>query len=226
MNENLRTWHRWIGGVSALFVISLAVTGVVLNHPELFGVNAERTEVVAYDPSDASVVYRGSDRALERSVDGGNTWEEVPMLFPAEGVVDIVFVPGSSKRIYIALEDYGLIRSIDGGTVWEPFTIGFRPAAEGIRLERLAIGPSEKMTLVTSSGLFVSESGGTSWRPSGDASSFDLYKVIHQIHTGYYFADWFRYVHDGAGIALVSLVVTGLLLLRRWNNKPRRGSSF
>lgn len=223
VNEQIRTGHRWVGAISAIFVLSLAVTGVLLNHPELLGVDGSRTEAIAYDPGDVDVIYRGSDRALQRSLDGGANWQEVPMLFPAEAVVDIVFVPGSPDRIYVVIEDLGVIRSTDGGVVWEPFSIGFRPAAEGIKLRRLAVSSSEEMSLLTSAGTYVSDAGGENWRPTGDSSSVDLYKVIHQIHTGYYFTNWFRYVHDGAGIALVSLVLTGLFLLRRRNTKSRRG---
>ena len=199
--ERIRTGHRWIGGVSAVFVLSLAVTGVLLNHPELLGVDDSRSRVIAYDPMATDVLYRGSDHALDRSLDGGVTWQEVPMLFPAQGV----------------------IRSIDGGVVWESFSIGFRPAAEGIKLRRLAVSPLEEMSLITSAGTYVSDAGGENWRPTGDPSSIDLYKAIHQIHSGYYFANWFKYVHDGAGIALISLVFTGFFLLRRRNIKFRRG---
>ena len=223
MIERIRTGHRWIGGVSAVFVLSLAVTGVLLNHPELLGVDDSRSRVIAYDPMATDVLYRGSDHALDRSLDGGVTWQEVPMLFPAQGVVDIVFVPGSSDHIYVVLEDLGVIRSIDGGVVWESFSIGFRPAAEGIKLRRLAVSPLEEMSLITSAGTYVSDAGGENWRPTGDPSSIDLYKAIHQIHSGYYFANWFKYVHDGAGIALISLVFTGFFLLRRRNIKFRRG---
>ena len=75
--------------------------------------------------------------------DVGESRQEVPMLFPGEKAVDIVFSSGSSEVVYVVLQDTGLIRSYDGGVVWEKVQVRFVPVVEGIRLDKLAVTADE-----------------------------------------------------------------------------------
>ena len=218
--------HRYLGGLGAGLVLLLAATGVLLNHPELLGVPSERTLSFGADPVDPKHLLRGTRSGLYRSVDGGNAWSEVPMLFPAEKAVDIAFMPERPEVIYVVLQDLGLIRSADGGIVWEDLPLGFSPLAEGIRLERLGVSADGKLALWTSAGLFAGDETGEAWLRVGDrpAQGLDYYTIVHQIHTGYFFSHWFYYLYDATSAVLLVLVITGVLIwwpgIRRRRPKP------
>lgn len=224
IQEKSRSLHRQVGVAVSLVVLSLAATGFLLNHPGLLGAPVERTLSLAANPSDPNHLLRGTRSALYASLDAGQSWDEVPMLFPAEKVVDITYAAADEDVVYVVLQDDGLIRSYDGGFVWERVPIGFVPVVEGIRLDRIAVSSGEGLSLWTSNGLFQSGDKGTSWRRVGDAAveRFDWYAFVHQLHTGYYFGPWFVYVHDFGAWGLMGLVVSGLLIWRKKNGKSRR----
>lgn len=226
INEQSRKFHRQVGAAIAVIVVSLSVTGFLLNHPGLLGAPVERTLSMAMNPADSDHLLRGTRSFLYASFDAGSTWEEVTMLFPAEKAVDIVYAPGSVGVVYVVLQDLGLIRSYDGGFVWERVPIGFVPVVEGIRLDKIAVTADERLSLWTSQGLFLSADKGKSWRRIGVSSeeTTDWYTLVHQLHTGYFFGAWFVYVHDFAAWGLVGLVISGLILWRKRNGKPRRDS--
>lgn len=222
--ELYRKGHRYIGIGTLLFLIVLAISGFLLNHPSLLGAPSERTLSFAVDPLDDKHLYRGTRSGLYASDDGGQSWYEVPMLFAAERAVDITFAPDNPEHIYVALEDLGLIRSTDGGIVWEQIPLGFIPLAEGVRIQRIGIGPNQSLKLWTSGGLLSSPDGGTTWASVGTPfqPGRDLYTIVHQIHTGYFFADWFVYLYDIAAWSMVILSVSGVLIWWRLQFGKRR----
>jgi len=202
-------------------ISSLAVTGILLNHPGLLGGERERILAEAVDPTDPGRVFRGTVSGLQVSDDGGETWREVPMLFPPDHVAAIGFAPDDPATVYAVSRDWGVVRSTDGGWVWEEVSLGFHPAAEGLRLTGLAIGPAGVLRLTTSRGVFISDDAGATWLRQGgiDAGGRDLRDIVHDLHTGYLVADWFPLVHDAAGIGLLFLGVSGLVIWRRRNGR-------
>jgi uncharacterized iron-regulated membrane protein len=226
IQDQSRKLHRQVGIAVSLVVLSLAATGFLLNHPGLLGAPAERTLSLAANPADPNHLLRGTRSSLYASLDAGLTWDEVPMLFPAEKVVDITYATAPEDVVYVVLQDDGLIRSYDGGFVWERVPIGFVPVVEGIRLDRIAVSSGEGLSLWTSNGLFQSADKGTSWRKVGDSAveGFDWYAFVHQLHTGYYFGPWFVYVHDFGAWGMMGLVISGLVIWRKRNGKSRRDS--
>jgi hypothetical protein len=224
LGDQSRKLHRQVGVAISVVVISLAATGFLLNHPGLLGAPVERTLSLAVNPADSNHLLRGTRTTLYASHDAGSTWEEAPMLFPAEKAVDITYSTGPSASVYVVLQDDGLIRSYDGGYVWERVPIGFVPVVEGIRLDRIAVSADEGLSLWTSNGLFLSNDKGKSWRSAGEGHtvSFNWYALIHQLHTGYYFGAWFVYVHDFAAWGLIGLVLSGFIIWHKRNGKSRR----
>ena len=109
------------------------------------------TRVWHLEPSltDPDTVYAGvEDAALFRSVDGAQTWQELPGLRthtsssnwePGAGGMclhTIILDPSNPDRIYAAISAAGAFRSDDAGTTW-------RPINRGLKSEGIPVGDAE-----------------------------------------------------------------------------------
>jgi len=134
-------------------------------------------------------------QVMQRSDDGGKTWEPIGNEFKYEGEVgqhlfyDGTPRPWAFKRVwhlepsladadavYAGIEDAALFRSGDGGKSWQEMT-GMRlqgtgdkwaPGAGGMCLHTILIDPTrhERMYVaISAAGAFRSDDAGKSWRP-------------------------------------------------------------
>jgi hypothetical protein len=89
--------------------------------------------------TDPDTVYAGvEDAALFRSIDGGQTWQELsglrshgsgPRWQPGAGGMclhTILLDPSGSARIFIAISAAGVFRSDDAGQTWRPINFGLK----------------------------------------------------------------------------------------------------
>jgi photosystem II stability/assembly factor-like uncharacterized protein len=136
--------------------------------------------------TDPDTVYAGvEDAALFRSVDGGQTWEELaglrrldsgPAWQPGAGGLclhTIIQDPQDSDRLIVAISAAGAFRSDDGGTTWRPINRGLHsegipdPEAEvGHCVHHIAMHPSRPGVLFMQKHWDVmrSDDAGDSWR--------------------------------------------------------------
>jgi hypothetical protein len=216
--SKVRPWvkksHNWIGLGSGVFLVALLATGVALNHPSkwIAGADAQRLSLAA-DPRDPDRLYRGTASLLERSEDGGRTWEEVPMAFPPLEVVDIAFHPKDPGTVYILQRWHGPLKSDDGGVVWETVPLSFDPQQAGVELTGLGVSAAGDLYLETSQGLLTRPAGSEAW----ESLDFDLARknwtrIVKTLHNGHFFGEWFVKVYDVSALALLLLIVTGIVL--------------
>lgn len=203
--------HNFLGLASALFLTMLLFTGILLNHSSFL--EKGMLSVIAADPSDPAKIFSGKRDGLYRSIDSGKNWEEVPMLYPPQEIVDIVFSPHNPRQIYL-LEKWGRIfKSCDGGKVWGVLPLPFDAQVQGIELKKLSVGTGEKLLLLTSNGWLSSSDEGKSW----DETHFELnrkslHRLVLTLHNGYFFGPAFVWVYDFSAAALFVLIVSGFIL--------------
>jgi len=131
---------------------------------------------------------------IQRSDDGGKTWEPVGNKFTYEGTpgthlwYDGTQHPWEFKRVwqlkpslteadtvYAGVEDAAMFRSTDGGQTWNELA-GLReakghlwqPGAGGMCLHTIILDPSDPQRMfiaISAAGAFRTEDGGISWRP-------------------------------------------------------------
>jgi photosystem II stability/assembly factor-like uncharacterized protein len=132
---------------------------------------------------------------MQRSSDGGKTWEAVGNKFAYEGVpgthqwYDGTPHPWEFKRVwhlepswtdpdtvYAGVEDAALFRTTDGGQTWDelPGLRGhgsgphWQPGAGGLCLHTILIDPANAdrmFVAISAAGAFRTDDGGKSWRP-------------------------------------------------------------
>jgi hypothetical protein len=136
--------------------------------------------------TDPDTIYAGiQDAALFRSVDGGQTWDELAALRqhksasawqPGAGGMclhTIVLDPSNPQRIFVAISAAGVFRTDDAGKSWRPMNRGLRseqipdPTAEvGHCVHRIAMHRSRPSVLFMQKHWDVmrSDDAGETWR--------------------------------------------------------------
>lgn len=161
--------------------------------------------------TDPDTVYAGvEDAALFRSIDGGQTWQELPALRSAKGHLwqpgaggmclhTIIFDQTNPERIFVAISAAGTFRTDDGGKTWQPINHGLKsqmelpdPNAEvGHCVHCIAMHPSRPNVLFMQKHWDVmrSDDAGESWYEiSGNLPSdfgFPIAVHAHQPDTIY-----------------------------------------
>ncbi len=151
-------------------------------------------------PADPNRLYASQSsgwfgQIIQRSNDGGRTWEPVGNKFVYDGVpgthqwYDGTPHPWEFKRVwhlepsltdpdtvYAGVEDAALFRSSDGGQTWDELA-GLRghgsapswaPGAGGLCLHTILIDPSDARRMfvaISAAGAFRTDDGGQTWRP-------------------------------------------------------------
>jgi photosystem II stability/assembly factor-like uncharacterized protein len=151
-------------------------------------------------PADPNRIYASQTsgwfgQVVQRSSDGGTTWEPVGNTFAYDGTpgthqwYDGTPHPWEFKRVwhfepsldepdtvYAGIEDAALFRSTDGGQTWQELS-GLRghgsgphwmPGAGGMCLHTILLDPSNPQRIViaiSAAGAFRSDDAGTTWKP-------------------------------------------------------------
>jgi hypothetical protein len=150
-------------------------------------------------PADPNRIFAAQSRGwfgqvLQRSDDGGATWQPVGNDFRYEGATNthkwydnsdhpyeflrVWHVEPSAKDpdfVYAGVEDASLFRSTDGGMTWEelsalrthPTAPSWAPGAGGLCLHTIIVDPKNPdriTTAISSAGAFRSDDGGKSWK--------------------------------------------------------------
>jgi BNR/Asp-box repeat len=151
-------------------------------------------------PADPKRLYASQSSAwfgqvMQRSSDGGKTWETVGNKFAYDGVpgthqwYDGTQHPWEFKRVwhlepsltdpdtvYAGVEDAGLFRSTDGGQTWQELP-GLRaakghlwqPGAGGMCLHTIVVDPRDPDRIsvaISAAGVFLTDDAGKTWRPA------------------------------------------------------------
>ena len=150
-------------------------------------------------PADPGRIYASQSsgwfgQLIQRSCDGGKTWEAVGNKFEYEGETgthqwyDGTQHPWKFTRVwqiepsltdpdtlYAGVEDAALFRSSDGGQTWQELS-GLRqakghlwqPGAGGMCLHTILLDPSDPKRIfiaISAAGAFRTDDGGQTWRP-------------------------------------------------------------
>ena len=150
-------------------------------------------------PADPNRLYASQwtgwhGQVVQRSDDGGRTWEPVGNTFAYEGetgthqwydgtphpwefarVWHLEPSPDDPDTVFAGVEDAGLFRSTDGGLTWQELPAlrthstgsAWQPGAGGLCLHTIIIDPADAQRMyvaISAAGAFRTEDGGKSWQ--------------------------------------------------------------
>jgi photosystem II stability/assembly factor-like uncharacterized protein len=151
-------------------------------------------------PADPNRIYASQSsswfgQVIQRSSDGGKTWEAVGNKFAYEGAVgNHLWYDGTQRpfefarvwhlepsltdpdTVYAGIQDAALFRTTDGGQTWRelpglrthPSAAAWQPGAGGMCLHTILIDPSTAGRIfiaISAAGVFRSDDAGETWRP-------------------------------------------------------------
>jgi hypothetical protein len=151
-------------------------------------------------PADPNRIYASQSggwfgQVMQRSDDGGKTWEPVGNEFIYEGeagthqwydgtphpwefnrVWHVEPAPDDPDTVYAGVEDAALFRSQDGGQTWQELAglrqhstgSSWQPGAGGLCLHTILLDPRNPdriFVAISAAGAFRTDDGGTSWQP-------------------------------------------------------------
>jgi photosystem II stability/assembly factor-like uncharacterized protein len=151
-------------------------------------------------PADPNRIYASQSsgwfgQIIQRSNDGGQTWEAVGNAFEYEGVAgthqwyDGTPHPWEFKRVwhlepsltdpdtvYAGVEDAAMFKTVDGGKTWQELSglrkhgsgSSWQPGAGGLGLHTILLdqtNPSRIFIAISAAGAFRTDDGGETWKP-------------------------------------------------------------
>ena len=164
---------------------------------------------VAISPSDPSIWYASTRKALWRSIDGGNTWTRTGLMFGGRYNAATILVDARDSQTVYTADQGELLVSRDGGSTWTPIPLPIQDAP--LRTRELSFGPfvirlPQRLVLGTLSVdpvlpgriiggaaeiLLLSEDEGATWREisldgdiegtwSHSADAASIYAITHR----------------------------------------------
>jgi photosystem II stability/assembly factor-like uncharacterized protein len=152
------------------------------------GIDRAPVGQLVFHPSDPLTFYAVTAEALERTTDGGRSWEQRtawsagtnPGVWDCCSTKHLAIGPTNPALLYLAAG--GFFRSTDGGASWSRLREGDSWLA--------AVDPSEprRLYLGGADGLFVSPDRGRTWRQIGFRRTYTL--VLDPAHPGTLYAEF------------------------------------
>jgi|TARA_R110002073_G_scaffold290960_1_gene456001 hypothetical protein len=230
----LRRWHRRLGIVVSIFLLVLAVTGILLNHEpalnlnkvevrsgwlmSLYGMEGVASEVDGFDLEGSWLVSHNGSLYLGSKAIGSAADKLVGAVRATE-----MIVVSDERQIFLYTFAGDLIERYTPTDLTPPF----------VGLGMIAGAP----VLRTDEGLFMADADMVDWGrfpadvktyvtwskaqrlPEAQRNLLDhelrggglpLYRILLDVHSGRIFSDFGRYVMDAAAVLLIVLSITGL----------------
>lgn len=169
---------------------------------------SEHISKIIVDPRNSNTVYvaaygplwsEGGDRGIYKTIDGGETWEQIHFVSKNTGAADLVMDPSNSDILYAAFhqrrrhvftyigggEESAVFKSVDAGKTWIELTSGL-PSGKMGRVG-LAISPADPNYVYAiveaqkgGHGFYRSTNKGASWEKRGSyKTSGNYYQEIY-----------------------------------------------
>lgn len=233
----MRKMHRWFGLVLCIFLIGFCVSGIILNHPELFsGINVRRSLMPG------SYEYKNWNQGLMRgSIAKGDSviiygengfWlvlRHKPIVGFNDGMPkgvehrDIKAMTRTRSGEIWAVSNYELYHLVDNR--WKAEDL------EGLNTRLVDVtSRGDSIVVASRSNLWLSRNSGKSFhqlkmrRASDDDGKVSLLRTVWLVHSGALYGTVGKLIGDAVAIVLLILSVTGVwfFIARKVKASPRQ----
>lgn len=228
----LLRWHRRLGIVSALFVLLLAVTGILLNHSHEFGLDGAPLESPWLRQHYGVAAPAGLTHALpagELSVRGGWLRLGERNLGSCPQLVGVVEQAG---QVLAVCSDRLILLTPAGELIDQADAVRGIPeglSAIGRQRDQVLLRQGESSFAVDLNDLSVRPARpepGVAWTgaaAAADTADLDWEQVLLDLHSGRLFGRWGVLLMDAMAILFVILALSGLVMARRRPRTSRAG---
>ncbi|MDH3871185.1 MAG: PepSY domain-containing protein [Gammaproteobacteria bacterium] len=233
--RSLFIWHRYIGLAAALFVVVLALTGLVLNHTEELALDERHVKngplldwYGVHAPASISS-YRADEHILS-TVGGQVYWntKRVPQIDgPLLGALKL------SDLVVAAVEGSLLLFTLEGDLIERLGGSAGVPAG----MQAIGLAAAGKLAIRAAHGFYRTDSDFLEWHETDSlddvtwssaietpdalhaalvdayrGSGLSLERVLLDLHSGRILGNWGVYLMDAAAILFLLLAITGVWL--------------
>ena len=240
--HSLFLWHRYMGLAASLFVVILAITGLLLNHGETLKLDRRYVQAPAllawYDikPPSPPLSYQLEGQWISQL--GNQLYFNDRRLTEVKGT--LLGVASSDTLFVIALEGRLLLITPQGEIIERLGDAEGVPA--GIR--NISSDRQGRLLISAAHGTYLTDNRFTAWHPTDlrvspiksvsppaalasrllrayRGNGLPLERVLLDIHSGRILGAWGAYVMDGAALLLLALAACGVWV---WASRRRRPS--
>ena len=214
----MRQFHRIVGLTSALFLLVICVTGILLQHWSLFSKpeGASISPFVARNTDfvlgENGQIWVSTPLGVYRSEDAGNSFSQVVLPQP---IGDIQSIALHGAVVVVAGKPGIVLISYDNGELWDRISL-----PESIFELAVLRYDGHVLHVLGNSGYWQakwpSETGFPEWICFDTQSSHSTaYQTVLAVHSGYFGGAVLVWVYTAAGIGLLGLILTGLWIYPR-----------
>ncbi len=236
-NGRALKWHRVLGLGSAVVVIFLSITGIVLNHGTTLDLD-RRTTDSQWLLNWYGLAHEG-DIVSFAAGDHWVSWSDDHLFLDGRAVAEhtapVVGATQFDGMIAAATGDEVFLLTVDGNLI-ERLTDAALPGA----VSRAGRDSQSRMIIEAGGGTYVAKNDFAGWAPVDDGSQVEWQnpsptpadirrkvlvdyrgtglpwsRVLLDVHSGRIFGAWGPYVMDAAAVILLILAVTGFVNWRR-----------
>jgi hypothetical protein len=243
--RTILAWHRWLGIFSALFLISLSITGLALNHTEFLKLDQVQVRnsliLSRYGMASGATIsaYRIQESDTIAHLDGQLFYNSEALANATRplGIINndpISVVATTTQLIYLTIEGE-VIEIIDSGQL--PYStleaVGYTPNGEPVLVtdEGRYIPDSNWITFDSYQGpytvdpltpLDLDDSARATILEQFQGGGVSLYRVLLDLHSGRLFGWGGRTAMDLTAVAILILVTSGI---GGWLRKSRHSNT-
>ncbi|NOU46619.1 MAG: hypothetical protein HOO86_06100 [Bacteroidales bacterium] len=152
---------------------------------------------ICYVAAMGRMFSKNNQRGIFKTIDGGQTWQQMLYINDSTGAIDIVINPLNPETIYAAMWERirrpderiyggpscGIYRSFDGGESWQELTEGLPSGSPNTGRIGITISPSDPAVLYSIyadkegyfDGVYKSTNFGDTWTHTNDAALNNMY---------------------------------------------------